>query len=138
MTNIINKLFGKFLAIAFLFGIFSFATFAQSVTLVEKGNSNNRLGVIYTINNNTEYRIDFDGGGYIRIFMPCTKVTKGSVEGNACGFRQYTAGSLLQYSGEAEVYTDATVNLQWKYYYNGDTPTPYYQYGWKEYVPNQK
>ena len=138
LFGMIRGLFGKVLAIGFLAAILAAASYAQSVRLVESGNSNNYLGTIYMTEDNMEYRIDFDGGGYIRIYMPCSDISKGSVEGNQCAFEQYSAGSILTMSGEAQVFTDATVNLKWKYWYNGNTTEPYYQYGWKEYVPDSK
>ena len=114
MTNnnlfgIVRNLFGKTLALAFLFGVMAVASYAQSANLYEaRGRA--RLGTITAYPSTGVWRIDMGNTNEIKIYS-CRANLPGGI---SCVFTQFSRGRVV-YSGYAQIYQSGAVNLRWMY-----------------------
>lgn len=110
MTNNINKLFGKLLAIAFLFAIFSVASYAQQGNLYyQQGGS--FYGSIRAISG-SHFEI-YTNNTVIKTFRnSCSNTSSGGVPGVLCTFGQFKDGRHI-YSGRGYIFRNGIVYLMW-------------------------
>lgn len=107
MTNNINNLFGKFLAIAFLFGVFAVASYAQSNRLFfQQGGA--FFGVV-TVFPGSHFEITTNGS-VIKTFRNSCRPISGN--GVFCTFGQFKDGRHI-FSGEAQIFQNGLVFLRW-------------------------
>ncbi|MBX7171377.1 MAG: hypothetical protein K1X72_10490 [Pyrinomonadaceae bacterium] len=112
MKNNINKLFGKLLAVAFLFAVFSIASYAQSASgklyYVQGGAF---YGTIYAYNG-SHFEI-YTNNTVIKTFTnSCSAVSSGGVAGVLCTFGQFSNGQH-KYSGYGYFFKNGLVYLKW-------------------------
>lgn len=107
MKNIIRNSFGKLLAIAFLFAIFSVASYAQSNNIFyEQGGA--FFGTV-TVIPGSHFEIT-NNGTIIKTFSGSCKAI--SSTGVLCTFGQFKNGQHI-YSGQGQFFQDGTVMLRW-------------------------
>ena len=110
INAVIRNLFGKFLAIAFLFAIFSVASYAQSGKLFyQQGGS--FYGTV-TVIPGSHFEI-YTNGTVIKTFRnSCSATSSGGVPGVICTFGQFRDGRHL-YSGQGYFFQNGIVYLKW-------------------------
>ncbi len=111
MTNLNSKLrglFGKTIITGVVTLALAVATFAQSGTLFYAG-TNTRYGTIQAFPN--VWRIVPDAGGEVKIYS-CRDIGGG---GLGCVFTQFGRDGRTQYSGDAQVFQNGAVNMQYKF-----------------------
>ena len=110
MTNIIRNSFGKLLAVAFLFAIFSVASYAQSGKLYYQ-----QGGAFYgtiTVIPGSHFEI-YTNNTVIKTFRnSCSTVSSGGVAGVLCTFGQFRNGQHI-YSGRGYFFQNGIVYLNW-------------------------
>ena len=117
MKNNTNKLFGKFLAIAFLFGIFTIAASAQAKGNLYFQQGGAFYGTIYAYNG-SHFEI-YTNGTVIKTFAnSCRPTSSNGVAGVVCSFGQFRGGQHI-YSGWGYFFKNSVVYLMWTNENNG-------------------
>lgn len=110
-VKIIRGLFGKALALVFLFGIMSVASYAQSNNLyyINGGAYYGRV----TVFPGSHFEIDLGNGQEIKTFRnSCSPVSSGGVPGVLCTFAHFKYGQHI-YSGRGYFFQNGLVYLTW-------------------------
>jgi hypothetical protein len=108
MTNTINKIFGKFLAVTFLFTIFTVASYAQAKGNLWYQQGGAYYGQIYAYNG-SHFEI-YTNNTVIKTFANSCRAVSGN--GVLCTFGQFKDGRHI-YSGQGYFFQNGIVYLRW-------------------------